>query len=338
MSLYRRKKNGRYLKNFWCRFTVGGREIRESTGTDDRKEAEEFETTLRSRYWRESKLGESFHSFREAGERWLNETEKRTKAKDEGIIKWFEPYLGELPLRDINREVLDAARAKLSEGLSKTTVNYYMGTVRSILRKAQSEWNWLEAVPKVPMYKRTLDEPKWLTRPQVVKLVKHLPPHSADLAKFGVATGLRKSNITGLTWDRVDMKRRTAYIPGSQAKAGRGIPVALNNDAIEVLRRRQGIHDTWVFTYQGERIKDVVTKAWRAACVKAGCPGFRFHDLRHTWASWQVQAETPLSALQEMGSWASYEMVKRYAHHSPGHLRQYANRSLLGTPKKAARK
>lgn len=61
-----------------------------------------------------------------------------------------------------------------------------------------------------------------------------------------------------------------------------------------------------------------------------GLPGFRFHDLRHTWASWQVQAETPLSHLQELGGWASFSMVQRYAHLSPGHLRQYADRTLLG--------
>lgn len=329
MSLYRRKKNGKYLKNLWCRFVIGGREINQSTGTDNRKEAEEYETNLRSRYWRETKLGESFHSFGEAAERWLNETEKRTRAKDAAIIEWFRPYFGDLPLREINREVLDAARAKLAEGLSKTTVNYYMGTVRAIMRRAQAEWGWLDAVPKVPMYKRKLDEPRWLTRQQFLELVKHLPPHSADLARFAVATGLRKSNITGLTWDRVDLRRRTAYIPGSQAKAGRGIPVALNSDAVNLLKRLQGQHDTWVFTYQGERIKDVVTKAWRKACIKAKAPGFRFHDLRHTWASWQVQAETPLSVLQEMGSWASFDMVKRYAHLSPGHLKQYANRTLL---------
>lgn len=63
--------------------------------------------------------------------------------------------------------------------------------------------------------------------------------------------------------------------------------------------------------------------------------GFRFHDLRHTWASWQVQAETPLSHLQELGGWASFSMVQRYAHLSPAHLRQYADRTLLGDPQHA---
>lgn len=64
--------------------------------------------------------------------------------------------------------------------------------------------------------------------------------------------------------------------------------------------------------------------AWRAALKRAGIENFRFHDLRHTWASWLVQAGVPLSALQEMGGWESIEMVQRYAHLAPGHLKEHA--------------
>jgi len=64
--------------------------------------------------------------------------------------------------------------------------------------------------------------------------------------------------------------------------------------------------------------------AWRAALKRAGIENFRFHDLRHTWASWLVQAEVPLSALQEMGGWESIEMVQRYAHLAPNHLTEHA--------------
>ena len=60
--------------------------------------------------------------------------------------------------------------------------------------------------------------------------------------------------------------------------------------------------------------------AWRASLRRAGITDFRFHDLRHTWASRLVQAGVPLSALQEMGDWESIEMVRRYAHLAPAHL------------------
>lgn len=328
MSLYRRPNSS----HWWVRFTIGGRRVRRSTGTDDRAKAEEFETRLRDRLWREKQLGERIHTFAEAAKRYLRETsDKRSHDKDDQRLGWFlaTREFAELELHEIDREALDAARAKLAEGLSPVTVNHYLATVRAVLRRAQHEWGWLDTVPKVPMFRRRLAEPRWATRAQIAKLLKLLPPHTADMARLAVATGMRKSNVTGLQWDRVDLRRRTAYVPAGEAKAGRGIPIALNADAIAVLKRWKGKDEKWVFVYRKKRITQVSTKAWRTAAIAAGLPGFRFHDLRHTWASWQVQAETPLSVLQEMGGWQSFEMVRRYAHLSPGHLRQYANRSLL---------
>jgi integrase len=62
------------------------------------------------------------------------------------------------------------------------------------------------------------------------------------------------------------------------------------------------------------------TKAWKAALSRAGITEFRWHDLRHTWASWHVQTGTPLNALQELGGWESVDLVRRYAHLAPDHL------------------
>ena len=77
---------------------------------------------------------------------------------------------------------------------------------------------------------------------------------------------------------------------------------------------------------RGKRITQVSTKAWYAALKEAGIEDFRWHDLRHTWASWHVQAGTPLFALQEMGGWSSAEMVRRYAHLAADHLSPYAEK------------
>ena len=72
------------------------------------------------------------------------------------------------------------------------------------------------------------------------------------------------------------------------------------------------------------------TKAWYAALERAGIEDFRWHDLRHTWASWHVQNGTPLFALQELGGWESPEMVRRYAHLAADHLAPYAERLCAG--------
>ena len=72
------------------------------------------------------------------------------------------------------------------------------------------------------------------------------------------------------------------------------------------------------------------TKAWYAALARAGIKGFRWHDLRHTWASWHVQNGTSMQALMELGGWSSLEMVLRYAHLAGEHLKQDADR-IVGT-------
>ena len=79
-----------------------------------------------------------------------------------------------------------------------------------------------------------------------------------------------------------------------------------------------------MFTYKGKPVTKANNHAWRKALVRAGIEDFRWHDLRHTWASWHVQQGTPLYVLQELGGWSDYEMVRRYAHLSAEHLAQYA--------------
>ena len=99
------------------------------------------------------------------------------------------------------------------------------------------------------------------------------------------------------------------------------------------------------FTFRGNPVQQVNTRAWKLALERAGIKDFRWHDLRHTWASWHVQSGTPLQVLQELGGWSCYEMVLRYAHLSAGHLADYAenlcrpkvvDRTLSGTPEMEA--
>ncbi|MGQ5524874.1 tyrosine-type recombinase/integrase [Chitinimonas sp. PSY-7] len=66
------------------------------------------------------------------------------------------------------------------------------------------------------------------------------------------------------------------------------------------------------------------TKAFDKACRAAGIENFRFHDLRHTWASWLIQSGVGLAELQELGGWESVEMVRRYAHLAPDHLHKHS--------------
>ena len=84
-------------------------------------------------------------------------------------------------------------------------------------------------------------------------------------------------------------------------------------------------------------MEQVSTKAWYKALKRAGIDDFRWHDLRHTWASWHIQNGTPLHALQELGGWETASMVRRYAHLAADHLAAYAsNIGLVATNDKPA--
>jgi integrase len=91
-----------------------------------------------------------------------------------------------------------------------------------------------------------------------------------------------------------------------------------------VLCRQIGKHPDRVFTYHGKPITYVNTRSWRNALIRAGIENFRWHDLRHTWASLLAQQGTPLNVLQELGGWESEQMVRRYAHLSTSQLMQHS--------------
>lgn len=221
---------------------------------------------------------------------------------------------------------------RLKGNVSNSTVNRTLETLRTVLRTARDEWEWIDKVPKVRMLVKAEGRTRWLTRQEAQKLLAELPEHLNAMMRFTLATGLRQGNVKGLKWEQVDLSKRRAWIHAYQSKNKKAIGVPLNSDAVIVLREQQGKHPEFVFTYNGEPITQVNTKAWRKALKRAGINDFRWHDLRHTWASWMLQETgVPLYALQELGGWKTADMVKRYAHLCPDHLTQYVDK--LSSPK-----
>lgn len=325
MSLFKRKDSSVW----WIKITVNGRTVQKSTGTPDKNKAQEFHDKLKAQLWEQTKLGaKRGYSWNEAVVRWLNETQhKASRVDDLGHLRWLDQYLNGVVLDGINRDALDRlVQAKLTTQVSNSTVNRMLALIRAILRKAALEWEWLDKVPKI----RLLPEPsrriRWITRDEVDRLLLELPDHLKAMVRFSLETGLRQANVTGLQWSQIDLTRRCAWIHPDQAKARRAIAVPLSKAAVVIIREQLGKHSTHVFTYQGNPVIQVNTKAWRQALQRAGIVDFRWHDLRHTWASWHVQAGTPFHVLQELGGWESVEMVRRYAHLSSEHLASYVDR------------
>jgi integrase len=334
MSLYKRK-NSPY---WWVKLSHKGQRLQESTGTADKRQAQEFHDKRKFELWEQQRLGvKPRHSWEEAVLRQLAETaQKASLVTDKFHLRWMQPHLEGMDLNDIDRTVIDRLQlVGLAEGVSNSTVNRRLKLLRSILRKAVHDWDWLSQVPRMRMLKEPIGRVRFLTKDDAARLLRELPEHLRTMVVFSLATGLRQGNVKNLRWAQVDLAKRMAWVEAGEAKARRAIPVPLNPDALRVLEAQAGRHPVYVFTFRGQRIEQINTKAWRGALERAGIENFRWHDLRHTWASWHAQNGTPMNVLQELGGWSSSEMVQRYAHlsmeHLEGYAERYAQRSGLGS-------
>lgn len=327
MTLYKRKDSPFY----WMRFAPIKGELKpfqQSTGTANKRQAQQLHDKRKAERWEVENLDvKPKHTWDEAAQRFLEETtHKRTQAWDVSMLKWFQPYLGGKELKDINKALIDHIRAVRAKGVTPGTCNRYMALVRAILRRACFDWEWVDRVPKVGQLRDKGGRIRSLTHGEFVKLLEQLPEHLRDMAVFSVATGLRQSNVTRLQWKQVSIERAHLWISADQHKNGKAHSVPLNQAALQVLEKRKGDHPTHVFTYEGNPIVQVNTKAWRNALVRAGIADFRWHDLRHTFATWHREAGTPTHELQRLGGWKTLEMVERYAHVAPEGLQIAASR------------
>lgn len=323
MALY--KRNGIW----WVDIFHQGRRIRKSSGTHIKTDAQRFFDQLKHDLWNQKTLkSRPNKSWVDAVIRWLEEsTHKRSLETDKVHLTWLDPYLRKFMLVDITTDLIEhIAKEKEKTGVKASSVNRMLEIVRAILNRACKAWGWLDTVPTIRMRKEESKRIRWLTKEQAKRLMRELPPHLKSMAAFTLATGLRESNVTQLQWAQVDLDREHALVHPDESKTNRAIPVPLNQQAISIIKAEKGKNAVYVFTYQGKPVTRCNNHAWQKALKRAGIDNFRWHDLRHTWASWHVQNGTALHELQQLGGWSNYEMVLRYAHLSSDHLKLAAGR------------
>jgi integrase len=343
MSLYKRRTSPNWQYKLYP--PNGGPPVQGSTGTSNKEQAKEFYDRLKVELWNQARLGRKpRYTWNDAVIRYVSDREGLPSLETSKThLRWLDRHLSGVALADIDRDRIDAiAQAKRREplvvrtkrGIVETGKTVSAGTVRRVIGvmkavlNAAVEWEWLDRAPVTKRPKVVSKRIRWLTQAEAERLLAELPDHLRDMARFSLETGLRRSNVTGLQWSQVDIVRRVAWIHPDQAKAKKAITVPLSDTAIAVLRRqlpkqRAPEFVDSVFVYNGRPVYQTVTAAWRKALKRASIRDFRWHDLRHTWASWHVQRGTPLQVLKELGGWETMEMVQRYAHLSADHLAQW---------------
>lgn len=349
-GLRRHPATGVYIADI----SIGGHRVQRSCFTTDKTQAQIVYDRIREELWRTVMLGErpriTWAALEPSYIQRLRDKGNRSVSFTIVKLEWLRPHLGHLYLDEINDDivarVLEARRAEgkrarptktrpnpPAKPLQLTTLNRYWSVISGMLQHAFVKGH----IDRVPNWHGKVAEPRgkarvcrWITQEQAKALIASLPEHIVPMARFALATGLRKGNVVGLRWNQVDLGRRMLHVDASSAKGKRNLGLPLSEEAVQILREQWGKHDEFVFSYRGGMLKEPAGKVWKRAVRASGIdPEFRWHDLRHTWASWHVQSGTPLEVLKELGGWASLDMVLVYAHLGDTHLRQFAENSAI---------
>lgn len=330
---------------------VGKRRIRQSANTTDKRAAQQLHDKIKHELWKQDKLGEPVAlTLEQAVRRW----EKHAKSKGLRSIddvafrlNWWVEKLG--PSRQVSSlsraEIMAAVEGKMTipknsvekpRPAGPTTINAYLKAIRMLLRLCAGEWDVMRSAPTISLLKEPRGRVRAISKEQVVRILGELPEHLRDPMMFALATGLRQSNAVRLRWDQIDLVRARLLVGSEEFKTGQDFGIPLNDTALQILTRNSGRHPEFVFTYRFvdkrrgidelRPLKAIEHRTWKAALQRAEITDFRWHDLRHTWATMLLEAGVDLDELQKLGGWSSREMVMRYAHFRTAYLRGAATK------------
>lgn len=312
-------------------FQRGGRRFHGSTGTASRAAAQTFIDRLCADIAAGRRRGRALTLDEALGSYWravaaAQPSARTTRSQMQAILRILRPALlaPELEPRDLAEYV---ARRRAS--VSDATVNRELQCLRRALR-------WCEAtlgaeVPAIGWAGLMLREPRErvraLSADEEARLFAALREDLHPLARFALATGLRLGSARTLTWDRVDLAGGRVRV---SAKGGKVLEVPVTPATVAMLAnlpREEGVAEVFTWRPRGARRlrpvpPDGWRKSWAAALAAAGIPDFRWHDLRHTFATRWRRAGGDILALRRMLGHEDLSSTQRYAHVDEADLRE----------------
>lgn len=344
----RKKKEGIYERKdspyYWASYIDGrGQRVRRSTGVQvgliDEAEALLAKWKMeihQQRMWgKEPEAARERHTFDEVMLAYLRGHKTRTPMNKR--LSAVKPLYSTFTGRDMESltdlDVKEYTRQRLL-AVQPGTVNKEVGAFSAACNYCRDELGWNVSNPAA---RKKLTEPegrtRWIGAEEAQALIEaagenNRAPWLADFVQLCLYTGMRRSEVTELTWDRVDFSRRLILLETGTTKNGKRRTVPLHQMAIDALQGRMRWNrehcpeSRWVFcNKKGVRVKDM-KKSFKTAKEKAGIEDFRQHDQRHTLASWMVMSGTELIKVRDMLGHSSTKLTERYAHLHPDALRQ----------------
>jgi integrase len=223
-------------------------------------------------------------------------------------------------LSGITAKQVDDYKVKRRAVVSPATVNRELALLKHMCTKAV-EWGYLKANPLIPVkfLKEPLGRLRYLTREEMDALISTCSPHLRPIVMVALHTGMRKGEVLGLTWQDIDFGASTITVRHTKNNEPKVIP--MNQTLYEELQRLpRHLRSAYVFCNPQGQPYDEVKRSFKTACQNAGIRDFRFHDLRHTFASCLVMNSVNLKTVQHLLGHKDIRMTLRYSHLSQEHL------------------
>ena len=321
MGLYRQSGS----KIWWIGVSHKGRRVRKSTGTTDKRLAEAIRAKAKTRLvegtWfdiDESKL----RTLKEMIEKYLSER-STTKSpasykRDVSCFKHIINHFNDCVLADITpSKINDYKQARLAVADPQTVVKE-LSVLRNAFNVAIKEWEWCKdnAVSKVSMPKVPQGRVRFLTVQDIQNLLAHAEEWFKPVMLFAIHTGFREGDIITLTWEQVDFFKRRIILDKTKNDEHHTVPI--NDTLFEVLKNLNKvmlIDCNLVFHHNGKPLYRIqIHRALKKACERAKIADFRFHDLRHTFATLLINEGVDLYTVQKLLGHKDGRMTQRYAH------------------------
>jgi integrase len=239
----------------------------------------------------------------------------------------FNQEFDSLIVSDIRKsQIEDYQQKRLKARKAPATVDREVGDVKTMVNAAYDDG--LVGAQVVMTFKRVKNVLKrnanarkiTLSLDNFLRLLSYAPPHLAGILGTGFYTGMRKSEILGLTWDKVDLANRLIYLEAEDTKDDEPRVIPICDELYEILRiQPKSDNHNHLFSYRGKRIKDNFKRSFQTACRRAGIPygrktkgGITFHDLRHTFNTHMRKAGVPESVIMQITGHSTREMFDRY--------------------------
>ncbi len=253
------------------------------------------------------------------------------------VVREMIRIVGDLRINKYSMRHIDHYKSVRQETLLPRSVNRELQALRSLMYLAV-RWEYLKQNPfcNVKMCRVPESKPKFLTSTQAGHFISVISEEwLRDLVFFAINTGLRRAEITHLTWDKVDFENRILIIQSDanfKTKAGKSRIVPMNDGVFNLL---SGYNETrkydLVFNFEGKKIReDRLTKGFKRFLKFAELDAsLTFHHLRHTFASLLVQDGVSIYEVQKLLGHSTITVTEIYAHLQPNRLHEAVGRISL---------